>query len=66
MLGIFTEELIIVGQFASCALLAATIAAGVVSGDRNKQNSEEFILLLNADELGVKIFLIFKLLLGDS
>ena len=36
MLDILAEKLLIVGWFASRALLAATISAGVVSGNRNQ------------------------------
>jgi hypothetical protein len=47
-------------------LLAATISAGVVSGNRNQQNSEKFVLFFNADELVVELLIIFEFLVGDS
>jgi hypothetical protein len=47
-------------------LLAATISAGVVSGNRNQQNSEKFVLFFNVDELVVELLIIFEFLVGDS
>jgi hypothetical protein len=47
-------------------LLAATISAGVVSGNRNQQNSEKFVLFFNADELVVELLIIFEFLVDDS
>lgn len=47
-------------------MLAATISAGVVSGNRNQQNSEKFVLFFNADELVVELLIIFEFLVGDS
>lgn len=65
-LDILTEKLLIIGQLASSALLAATVGAGVVSGDRDKQYSEEFIFLIDINVLVVEVFFIFDGLLGDS
>lgn len=47
-------------------MLAATISAGVVSGNRNQQNSEKFVLFFNADELVVELLIIFEFLVDDS